>query len=297
MLIYYGDALDKPLSGDALLSAVLRSSLEPVPMTFEATIRLDASTAEAFTEGRQLRVGHRRTKVTIVYAQNIDTSVIQGAKLKARRIVALHSGTCAMSYRLQKAVIRENTSLSEIYAACGAKVAIKKDFTVPRFYGYQGDVPSLQIAQILQEEGGVVCWNADDDSVSFYRINDVFTRKSTIFIPVLADETQKSGFIERHEIPAYYSIRADGQVVQGDFSKPRAVAFVPHKTSQQLYAMSQVLLNVKVVPAQYAPDCAAGDVVQVMGRDFVVITAAHDSSLNANGVRLPYSMLWLGVRA
>jgi hypothetical protein len=61
--------------------------------------------------------------------------------------------------------------------------------------------------------------------------------------------------------------------------------------------MSQVLLNVKVLPANYAPDIQAGDLVQVMGRDFVVITAAHDSSLNANGARLPYSMFWLGVRS
>jgi hypothetical protein len=198
---------------------------------------------------------------------------------------------------LQKAVVRENTSLSDIYAACGAKTAIGKDFTVPRFYGYQGDVPSAQIAQVLQEEGGVVCWRAEDDTVAFYRINDLFGRKSAVLMPVLADETQKSGFLERHEIPAYFSIQADGRVVQGDFSKPRAVAFVPHKTAKQLYGMSQVLLNVKVLPANYAPDIQAGDLVQVMGRDFVVITAAHDSSLNANGARLPYSMFWLGVRS
>ena len=297
MLVLYGNQLDQQLAGDALLTAVLRTSLEPVPVTFEATVQLDPTMAADFTEGKQLRVGRNQIKVTIVYAQNVDTQIIQDRKLKARRIVALHSATSGISFRLQKAVIRENTSLSEIYAACGAKTAIGKDFTVPRFYAYQGDVPSAQIAQVLQEEGGVVMWNAANDKVEFYRLNDLFKRKSNTFIPVISDETQKSGFLERHEIPAYYSVAPNGSIIQGDFSKPRAVAYAPHKSAQQLYGMSQVLLNVKVLPSNFAPEINAGDLVQVMSTDFVVITAAHESSLNPNGARLPYSMFWLGVRS
>lgn len=297
MLILHGAEFKKQLEGDAIYSSILRTTLEPVPLTFEATIRLDPRVGVDFVEGKELLVGRNKAKVVIVHAENIDTDIVQDMQKKARKITAVLSSVSGISFRRQSAVFKENATLSDIYAACGAKTAIGKDFTVPRFYCYQGDTPSFHIARLLQEEGGFVKWDADTDKIEFVRINDAFKVKAKAFIPALADVTRKSGFIERHEIPAYFSIEKGGGSITGDFSKPRAVMYSPQKTAKQLYAMSQVLLNVKTFPAEFSPDKNAGDLLEIGGTNFIIITAAHESSMSSDGGYVSRSQFWLGVRS
>lgn len=295
MLILYGDEFKQQVSGDGVYNAALRTTLEPVPVTLEAVIRLDEGIGEAFVQGKEIKVGNHGVKLTIIYAQNIASDIVQDRAITTRRVVALQSATCGISYRLQKAIIREKATLSELYNACGAKTAVGKDFTVARFYAFQGDVPSAQIAKVLQEEGGVVLWRAASDKVEFLRIDDLFKQTSVGTIPSMTSETKKSGFLERHEIPAYFTIDAAGKVLQGDFSSPRAVDYAPQKTAKQLFSMSQVLLNVKTITVEYMPDLNAGDLVTVGNKDFVIITAAHASNVNSTGGRSMSSTFWLGV--
>ncbi len=284
------------VSGEAILENTLRSNLEPIPVTFEAKLRLDESIALGLLEGSEIKVGRNLTPVTIVFARDSVSPVYQAGEVKIRHIIALHSNSRGIGYRLERAFVGERISLSAAYKACGGKSAIEKDFIIDRFYCYKGMTPSYQISRICQEYGGVVRWGPENDTLSFARINDLFNQEPVMSLPAFTDSTKKSGFLERHEVPSYISTGAGGGITKGDFSKPRAVEFSPHKTTAQLHAMSQVLLNAKEVPCRYSPEVHAGDIILQGDVKFIVISAAHSFMRMPSGQEESRSIFWLGVK-
>ncbi|MBQ9600631.1 MAG: hypothetical protein IJR46_01305, partial [Neisseriaceae bacterium] len=57
-----------------------------------------------------------------------------------------------------------------------------------------------------------------------------------------------------------------------------------------------VLLNAKEVPSDFNPDVHAGDLIQINGVQFIVLTAAHVYAPCETGKGENYSMFWLGVK-
>lgn len=289
------------ISGSNIYSGIIRNSLTPIPYTFEATIRIDESIAPFLQEGKELLVGPYQTPVTINYVRDNISSVYQGGMVQLRQIIALHSNTIAISYVAEKPVILEKTNLSKIYKACGAKAVVEKDFVVSKFYLYVGKYPSEQIQQICQEHGGVVRLLLPTNNIEFARIYDLFNQEPKMGIgeKILSDKTQRSDFLERHEVPSYISCADDGSMLKGNFDKKRNVVFVPEKTQAELNAMTDVLINAKTLPSHYAPEINSGDIIQTGGTKFVVITAAHsfmqaagDGGAGENSC----SVFWLGVK-
>ena len=287
----------KVVSGSELLSATLRTSLEPVPLTFECQIKLNSEYASSLKENSILKVGREQTPVKIVYAQ--DTVVPfahRDSTIQVREVIALHENSAGIADALSRAVIRENIGLSDIYRSCGGKSEVEKSFVVPRFYGYIGDFPSKQIARICQEHGGIVRWLPEHNRLSFERIHDLFTQKPKVTKPQNADLTTKSDFLVQNEVPRYLSVAPNGGIIQSQINGNSAIAFVPHKTQAQLNAMSNVILNAKEVPCEFSPDIHAGDLVMLGKVNMVVLTAAHVWQLNDTGVLDNSSVFWLGVR-
>lgn len=286
------------IQGSELVEACFRSSLEPVPVTFEARIKLNEKYAPYLLEGKVLKVGKFQTPVIIVLAEDKVLPKHNGSVRIVRKVIALHENSAGLAKALKNAVIREKVSLSEIYRSCGGKSAVIKDFVIPKFYMYKGMLPSEGVAKSCQEHGGVVQWIPEGNKLSFVRIHDLFSQKVKDNVAQLFDITLKSDEIVKREIPQYVSIDKSGAIISSSASDDvRNVIFSPNKTSAQLNAMTNVLLNAKKVSCDFSPDQNAGDLVQVGGVKMVIITAAHYHGENISGVLTNNSIFWLGVKS
>lgn len=286
----------RQIQGSEIIQADLRSSLEPVPMTFECIIKLNEAYAGSLLEGKTLKVGKHQTAVRIVYAKDRIAPWNDGSTVSLRNVIALHENSAGIATALARAVIRENVGLSEIYRSCGGRSEVDKDFTVPLFYAYRGDIPSRLIARVCQEHGGVVRWLPESNRLAFTRIHDLFAQTPVSVQPLRADETVKSGFLTEHEVPLYISTDKNGAVLSSQTQGARSVVFAPHKTQKQLNMMAAVILRAKEVPCDFSPDIHAGALVKIGGVNMVIITAAHRHGVNETGAPVNESVFWLGVK-
>jgi hypothetical protein len=281
------------LRGDLIKSAVLRSDLAPVPATLEADIRVDDELKKLLAEGKTLTAGGHDFR--IIKSVRVTGRDSQGQHdMSAVKITALLDACHSIAFVRQRAIIKENAKLAEIYRAAGATLkAIDADFAVPRFSCFVGDTPSFHIARALQEEGGVVRWK--NGKMTFFRLPDLFKQKAVMTLPDNASENVESGFLERHEIPSFYSVDASGAIIQGNQTKTRSVRFSPHTNALRLQNMSRCLVQRKISKISYAGQLAAGDLIDIYGASpLVVVTAAHvyESGTDGGGSN-QYSRLWL----
>lgn len=299
MLIQTED--NRYIDGANIVTAVLRNALVPIPVTFEARIRIDETSAPFLLEGKELKVGNFQTPVTIKWVKDEVSSVYQAGMVQIRHIIALHSGTHEISHVTAKGLFIERTNLSTIYQACGSKSDIGKDFLVDKFYLNKGQYPSYQIQQICQEHGGVVRWIPQSNTLEFTRISDLFRQQPTMGLneQILTDQTVKSGLLERHEVPSYVSTDSNGTISKGNFDKTRNVIFTPDKSPSELNLMTDVLINAKKLPSHYAPEVNSGEIIKSGETLFVIITAVHSFQQNAGAAgsgEESCSVFWLGVK-
>lgn len=292
----YVETADGAQLGAELARVTLRTTLEPSPANCELWAKLSKDSAPQLTEGKTLRVGRDQLPMRIIAAENAEASWSDASQPVLRKITALYAPTAPITFRSARAVIRENITLSQAYQACGASAVIGRDFQVSRFYVMQGGIPSLLIAALMQEEGGAVVLASGGRRIEFMRLTDLFAQTPLELPPTAAEDTQRSGFLERHEIPTFVSTDANGAALLGDYTKPRATRYSPQKTQRQLLAMSRCLVNAKSLVTAFSPDVQAGALFQIGKRRFVVMTAAHDF-VNVGGQGMPLSRFWLGVLA
>lgn len=283
--------------GSEIVEACFRTSLEPVPVSFECDIKLSEDYAPYLLEGKVLLVGKYKTPLKIVFVEDKIAPAYQRGVITIRKVIALHANSASIANSLSKAVIREQVSLSEIYRSCGGKSVIEKDFTVPRFYAYKGSVPSREIALVCQEQGGVVRWLPDGNKLSFFRIYDLFNQEPKATKPQMVDTTFKSGLIVSQEVSQYISLDKQGNFISSSTENTRATVFSPNKTQNQLNLMASVLLNAKEMTCDFEPDVNAGDVIELGGVKMVVITAAHFNGMNITNAPVSKSVFWLGVKS
>jgi len=282
--------------GDLIASATLRSDLAPVPMTLEADINVGDASIERQLVQDQIITAGSGDKFRIVKAVKAQSKDVQGERLRAvMRVTALLDSCHAVAFVRSRAIIREQASLAAIYRATGATIrAIGADFPVPRFYCPVGDTPSFHIARVLQEEGGVVRWK--DGRLTFIRLPDLFKQVPITTLPHNASDEVESGFLERHELPFFYSLDASAGFVFGNRDKPRIARFAPFQNEQRLRNMSRCLLRAKVVKVPFDMTIGAGELVQFSdGSKLAVITAAHVwAATSGAGPGKSYTRLWLG---
>ena len=278
----------KQIRGDLLIKAILRFDLTPVPSTLEVTVRADAEIKSMLSEGKTIEANGYPYQ--IVKSSGESGRAAQGQNpTDTVSILAVWRPCRAVIYRLERAIIKENVLLSEIYRASGALInSIANDFNVDRFYCYAGSVPSLMIAPVLQENGGVV--RLSGAGLEFIRLEDLFRQSPVMTVPDNAAEDIASEFITRHEVPNYYSIAPDGTVIFGTTDKTRRTQFVLHKNQQQLVSMSKCLVRRKVKKLSYRPNLKAGDLFSIgySGVQMAAITVAHVFEQKSQ-----YTRVWL----
>ncbi len=234
------------IRGDAIVSAVLRTDLVPVPVTLECTVRYSKDMEAQLKEGAIVKAGFGMPELRIIWSSPDRGSLgkEQGGKpLGSISFVALLDACADIAFRRAKAIIKENASLGAIYRACGARVSIESDFSVDRFTCFAGGVPSYHIAVALQEAAGALVWMHEARKLKFMRMPDLF--EGAPVVTIAGDDTEqiKSGFLERHEVPWFYSTEKDGAVVHGNRQKTRASAYTPLKSTVTLNNMTRALVH------------------------------------------------------
>lgn len=283
----------KLVRGDLIVSAVIRTTLEPVPVTLECTLRVDDTTA--VKEGDTVVAGRDNIAFQVIKTHdNNNVSAVQGARPYATSSFIAAIKVCAgVCFQRQTAVIMSSTSLSAIYRACGAGVQVNADFAIDRFACYAGSVPTFAIAQVLQEEGGVVFWAGQQ--LKFIRLDDLM--KQTSVKKLVTDTTTdlQSNFLQRHEVPFFYSTDDSGNFAYGNRAKTRAAFYTPRQDTRTLANMTKVLIMRKEFKSPYAPVINAGQVITVVDTPFAVVTAAHVYQTGSDGSAAnAYSKFWLG---
>jgi hypothetical protein len=285
------------IRGDMIVSAVLRTDLVPVPVTLECTVRYTKELEPLLKEGAIVQAGFGAPELRIVWSSP-DRGTLgkeQGGRaLGSITFVALLDACADIAFRRSKAIIKENASLGAIYRACGARVVIDSDFPVERFSCFAGGVPSYHIAVALQEQAGALVWKSEAKKLKFVRMPDLFTGDPAVTMAGDDTEQIKSGFMERHEVPWFYSTGPDGAVVHGNRQKTRAAQFTPLKSTATLNNMTRALVHSRTMAGRLDMQLNAGDLIDVAGVRQVVVTAAHaiENGTDGSGVET-YSRFWL----
>lgn len=265
-----------------------------MPVTVEAEFRTDDSLKKYLAEGAELEVNGDKFRIVKSVKTagrdpqgNRDTSTVS--------IIGLLSACHPVAFVRDRPIIKENSTLAEIYRATGATIkSIDADFSVPRFNCMIGQVPSFAIAKVLQEDGGVVRWKAG--KLKFFRLSDLFRQTPAMTIADNADENVQSEFINRHEIPRFYSTDETGAIVQGNRSKARTARYQPFANELRLHNMTRCLVRRKVAKVAFSNRLAAGDLVSLAGsnKTLAIVTAAHVFLGGSDGGNAQqYSRLWL----
>lgn len=286
------------LRGDALLRAVLRTDLVPVPVTLEGEVRYSKELEPFFQEGKIIRCGPGLPELRIIWSSPDagGSGVSQGDRtLGAISFVAMLDAAAEVAFTRSKAVIKEGATLGAIYRACGAKATIASDFTVERFSCFAGGVPSFHISQALQEQAGALVWVPGTNGMKFRRLPDLFTQKAVEVLDVTGIEKVRSGFMERHEIPWFYSTDKSGTIIHGNRQKPRRALYTPLKPVTVLNNLTRALIHWGTFTGRLDETINAGDMVTVRSEgDFVVVTAAHAIDRGEAGAGFDtYSRFWL----
>lgn len=287
----------RQIRGDLIDQAILRSDLSPIPVTLEADIRAGDDDFEARLQEGQLLKTVSGDEFYIIKSERTSSRASLGDKeLAGFRITALLNCCLSVAYVRSRAIIKENATLSAIYRAAGASVpSIQSDFPVPRFYCPIGQTPTFHIARVLQEEGGVVRWK--NSKLQFIRLQGILDGKVVRTLPETAALDVNTGFLERHEVPWFFSLDEAGGGVFGNRDKPRSVQFSPFKNVQRLRNMTRCLIHRKTAKILYDINICAGDVIAFTGgTKYAVITAAHvfKSGSTDGGATEAFTRLWLG---
>ena len=293
MILFFDNGQQIP--GSVIRESVFRSDCSPVPLTLEVELSAGDSCFEKLTqEGRTLRSG-TGDDFHIVKSERVNSREVQGESERASiRIVALLKACLPIAYVRQRAIIKERAALSAIYRAAGSTIrSVDADFPVPRFYCPIGETPSYHIARILQEEGGIVRWK--NHRLQFLRLPDIFRQSPALTVAEANTADIDGGFLERHEVPWFFSLNESAGFVFGNRSKARAVRFAPFKNTQRLRNLTRTLVQRKTLNTTLNFSIAAGDVVEVLGNGrFAIVTAAHVFRSGTEGEEpTTYTRLWL----
>lgn len=285
----------RQLRGDFIQMAVLRNDATPICATLEAHIKYDADLEKYLQQGKVIEHGEGN-KFRIIKSGMSAGRGIQGDRpTSAFSIVAFLDDVAPLAMVRKTAIIKSSTSLAAIYRACGCSIGgVDNDFAGVQFSCFAGDVPTYQVARLLQEEGGIVRYRRK--KLAFLRLTDLKNQDSDITLPANAIDETKAGFLERHQIPTYFSTDKNGKQIFGNRKKERRMVFVAGKDVRQLTNMGRILVRSSIQKIDYSGQYCAGDVVKLSnGENRVVITAAHVFiSGTDGGAAEQYTRLWLG---
>lgn len=291
----YPQGADSPIRGDMMVRTVFRTDLTPIPATVEFEVRKTPEMEKSVTEGSVVRVGIDMTEFLLVKVmQRSDPESSHGGRpYPTISAVGILASCAPIAQRMQRAVIRESSSLGEIYRACGATLRIESDFTVPQFSCFVGMVPSFEVAKVLQEEAGVLVYAAG--KIKFRRLAELRDSKAQQTMSADQVQTTQSGFLERHVVPFAITTSTENAIVTGRRESARGAIYRPRGDQRIVNNLSVALVQRAKVRSGLVPGFNAGMRVDVGTAPHIAITAAHVYESGADGESgEQYSQFWLG---
>lgn len=285
------------IPGDLIVRWVARSDLTPVPRTVEITLQAKDGMEERVQVGKSIWTGRELLEYEVVKAK---TEMIGGVvqdkdQIGGIAVTALLKSCVGITYVRERAVVLERATLGQAYRACGATIPFAEDFQLERFTCLRGQVPSFQVTQALQEEGAALVLR--DDRLSAKRLSDLLAQEPVDRIgQTNSTDGGESEYLERHNIPSFYSTDDSGAVVMGDFDAARGVRFLPRTSARALRNATRVLVVRRVVDSDLAEQIIAGDALEIDGQRLVVVTAAHQMQAK-DGITETSSRFWVGGKA
>jgi len=282
------------LPTDVVLRWVLRSDLAPVPRTVEFTAKLIDGVEDRLVEGASFWSGRENLRYEIVHTDKAQPlGQVQGkSQQQSMNVTGLLYNCANVAKPRQTAIVQEGQTFGAAYRSSGAYASIANDFVVPRFTCFRGFEPSVQLVQILQEEGAALVLR--NGQISAIRLVDLMAQSPVDDIGQV-DSAAKvtSEFQQFQQVPSYFSTNDKADLVFGPMNQGRRMSFQPGMDLRQLRNASSVLVRTKTVDSMICQQIVAGDVLRVAGENLVVLTAAHCMENNEGAVE-DRSRLWLG---
>ena len=285
----------KVLRGDLVPLVIKRTDVTAIPSTLECLIRVDKDLSEFIQQGNILSLAEKEIGYRIIATSKQGDGIrTQGnPDYMLTKVIAILDSCHEIAFAKERAIIKENTNFSTIYRACGATIAVSKDIKIQRFSCYVGSPPSFQIQQALQREAATIVWDGKH-TVAFTRLRDLFDQTPKEILSENSTQDFMSGFIERHEVPAFYSNTNNGELISTRGKSGRGADFEMFADSQILNNLSTYLIQRKVWTTRLTPNINAGDVIEVEKKNYVVVTATHLFSHPESGSGSQLSRFWLG---
>lgn len=282
------------LRGDLVTRVVQRTDLTPIPSTIELEAIATAETTAALEEGLVVQVGADMTPYLLIKS-GVEASEAQRGSREVRTIRAtgILSSCSALARRLQRSIIREGTSFSEIYRSIGATAQVDTDFSVPRFAALIGCLPTLEIARVLQEEAAAVFYQ--NGTIKFRRLTELSGTDADITFAVDRTISTASDLLERNAVPFAFSTAPDNSIISTKRESSRGVIYRPRADSRILNNLGVALVLRRKLRQGLSPTLNAGARIDIAGERHIVITAAHVRALaNDGNDGEEYTQLWLG---
>ncbi len=295
MIVKFCDG--KQIRQDLIKSAILRRDLAPIPETFEGEFRVDPELEQKLKEGAKLKIGGTESVHRIIKVERSSERVVQGHReLGAFRITTLLDSCHKLAFVRPpgQSVIKEDAAISCVYRACGATTSIKGCFPVPRFSCFVGETPTFHVARLLQEAAGSI--RSKCGELRFMKYNDMLSQKEVVTLQDNGENKVDSGFLERHEVPWFFSAKEDSSIAFGKKCKPRVARFAPIRNGCTLGKMTDALVLQKVLHVDHMEEVHAGDAVKLTSdnKKLVVMTVAHAYDSGTDGsLQRHYSRMWL----
>jgi hypothetical protein len=280
------------LNGDLVPRLTLRYDLTPIPSTLECVIKADERICRDVKDGSILLAGRDKDRYKVIKAEIVSDSgqVARGEAEQLLKITAVLEACYPLIVKRQRAVIKENSTFSDIYRACGCSIRAKSDSQVRRFSCFVGDTASFQIARAMQEQAAVPIWK--ESEFTFLPVRNAIAQKPSMAIGLDKTKELKSGFLERHAVPGFISTGPAGEFIFGNREKARDIQYSPRKNEVVLRNMTVALVTRRTLEIGLNTLIYAGDVVAVEGKSHLVVTAVHARTGADEGENY-YSQFWL----
>lgn len=286
-------ASGEAISASDLLSATLRSDCVPVPVTLELTVRSTEVLKKALVEDAVLLITDEYIPVVIVKSQHVDTQTIKdGERVGGIACVCILTGCKSLIEPTNKAIILKDTTVNEVYRACGAKTLFGSDIPLPEFVCLRGRKPSLEITKYLQQEAAVIYHR--DGRLHAVRIEQLLQQEAVERFDPSALQWIKNALVTEYSLPSLITIANDGTNIEGDLSISRPVGYMPRLDSRRLRNMEKVLITKATLMRPLNTNMQAGQVILVNDQKFLFLTAAHRFDTAAlGGATAQATKVWL----
>ena len=293
-MIVIPEGAKRPIRSDLLVRVVLRSDLTPIPLTVELEVR-DVAETKPLREGAICKVGRDQHEFLLVRrGGHTDDGYDQTMRnTGTRAYIGLLASCAPIADPLQRAVIRYGATLGDVYRACGARVRIESDFTLPIFVCMKGLTPSFELAKSLVEAAGSIVVT-DAGQIAFRRLPEMLAQSPIVEMREDSAEQISSNLLERQLVPSVFSTDRSGEFLQGRTDSSRGIAYRPRASMDILNNMRSVPITRRRVMSGFAPHINAGHCIKLAGARYFVLTAAHAFETGGDGAdSVQASTLWL----